>query len=119
VPLHSNGTYSVVASVFIATGICLQSHCLAINVYSDYYSDFRASCHNIIIILKVNVNSHVDIHLNMICVQFNLDGTYIFQRTSTTEAIINLTLIPPPHPWLLRPNGRFVLTGLQALLAPG
>jgi hypothetical protein len=36
VPLHSNGSYSVVACVFIAAGMCLPSHCLAMNVCSDF-----------------------------------------------------------------------------------
>jgi hypothetical protein len=35
-PLHSNGSYSIVASVFIAAGMCLPSCCLAMNVYSDF-----------------------------------------------------------------------------------
>jgi hypothetical protein len=30
-PLHSNGSYSI-----IAAGMCLPSHCLAMNVYSDF-----------------------------------------------------------------------------------
>jgi hypothetical protein len=42
--LHSNGSYSIVACVFIAAGMCLPSRCLAVNVYSD----FQASCHNIV-----------------------------------------------------------------------
>jgi hypothetical protein len=32
-PLHSNGSYSIVAFVFIAAGMCLPSRCLAMNVY--------------------------------------------------------------------------------------
>jgi hypothetical protein len=36
-PLHSNGCYSIVDRVFVATGMCLPSCCLAINVYSDFY----------------------------------------------------------------------------------
>jgi hypothetical protein len=34
--LHSNGSYSVVAYVFVAAGMCLPSRCLAMNVYSDF-----------------------------------------------------------------------------------
>jgi hypothetical protein len=36
VPLHSNGSYSIVAWVFLAAGMCLPSRCLAMNVYSDF-----------------------------------------------------------------------------------
>jgi hypothetical protein len=35
-PLHSNGSYSIVACVFISAGMCLPSRCLAMNVYSDF-----------------------------------------------------------------------------------
>jgi hypothetical protein len=35
-PLHSNGSYSIVACVFVAAGKCLPSICLAIDVSSDY-----------------------------------------------------------------------------------
>jgi hypothetical protein len=35
-PLHSNGSYTIVAHVFVAAGMCLPSHCLAKNVYSDF-----------------------------------------------------------------------------------
>jgi hypothetical protein len=35
VPLHSNASYSIVACVFVAMGMCLPSSCLAMNVYSD------------------------------------------------------------------------------------
>jgi hypothetical protein len=35
-PLHSNGSYSIVACVFFAPEMCLPSHCLAMNVYSDF-----------------------------------------------------------------------------------
>jgi hypothetical protein len=34
--LHSSGSYSIVACVFVAAGICLPSRCLAINVYFDF-----------------------------------------------------------------------------------
>jgi hypothetical protein len=34
--LHWNGTYSIVACVFIVKGICLKSRCLVMNVYSDF-----------------------------------------------------------------------------------
>jgi hypothetical protein len=34
-PLHSNGSYLIVACVFVAAGMCLPSRCLARNVYSD------------------------------------------------------------------------------------
>jgi hypothetical protein len=36
VQLHSNGSYSIVACVFVAAGMCLPSRCLAMNVYSDF-----------------------------------------------------------------------------------
>jgi hypothetical protein len=42
-PLHKNGSYFIVACIFIAAGMCLPSRCLAMNVNSDV----RASCHNI------------------------------------------------------------------------
>jgi hypothetical protein len=35
-PLHSNGSYSIVACVFVDAGMCLSSRCLAMNVYSDF-----------------------------------------------------------------------------------
>jgi hypothetical protein len=35
-PLNSNGSYYIVACVFIATGICLPRRCLTMNVYSDF-----------------------------------------------------------------------------------
>jgi hypothetical protein len=35
VPLNSNGSYFIVACVFVAVGMCLPSPCLAMNVYSD------------------------------------------------------------------------------------
>jgi hypothetical protein len=35
-PLHNNGSYSTVACVFIAAGMCLPSRCLALNVYSVF-----------------------------------------------------------------------------------
>jgi hypothetical protein len=35
-PLHSNGSYSFVACVFVAAGMCLPSRCLAMNVYPDF-----------------------------------------------------------------------------------
>jgi hypothetical protein len=35
-PLHSDGSYSIVASVFVSAGICLPSRCLAMSVYSDF-----------------------------------------------------------------------------------
>jgi hypothetical protein len=34
--LHSNGSYSLVACIFFAVGMCLPSHYLAMNVYSDF-----------------------------------------------------------------------------------
>jgi hypothetical protein len=34
--LHSNESYSIVACVFVAAGICLPSRCLAMDVYSDF-----------------------------------------------------------------------------------
>jgi hypothetical protein len=35
-PLHSNGSYSIVACVFFAAGMCLTSRCLAMNVHFDF-----------------------------------------------------------------------------------
>jgi hypothetical protein len=35
-PLHSNGSYSIVAWVFVAAGMCLPSRCLAIKDYPDF-----------------------------------------------------------------------------------
>jgi hypothetical protein len=34
--LHSNGSNSTVACVFVAAGMCLPSRCLAVNAYSDF-----------------------------------------------------------------------------------
>jgi hypothetical protein len=33
---HSSRSYSIVACVFVATGLCLQIRCLAVNGYSDF-----------------------------------------------------------------------------------
>jgi hypothetical protein len=38
--LHNNGSYSILACVFVAAGMCLQSRCLAMNVYSDFMSQY-------------------------------------------------------------------------------
>jgi hypothetical protein len=46
-PLRSNGSYLIVACVFVAEGICLPSRYLAMNVYSDF--GFGASCYNILV----------------------------------------------------------------------
>jgi hypothetical protein len=35
-PLRSNGSYLIVACVFVAAGICLPSRCLAMNIHSDF-----------------------------------------------------------------------------------
>jgi hypothetical protein len=35
-PLHINGSYSILACVFVAAGICLPSRCLTMNDYSDF-----------------------------------------------------------------------------------
>jgi hypothetical protein len=35
-PLHSNGSYSIVACIFVAAGMCLPSRSLVMNVYSDF-----------------------------------------------------------------------------------
>jgi hypothetical protein len=35
-PLHGNGSYSIVACIFIAVGVYLPTRCLAMNVYSDF-----------------------------------------------------------------------------------
>jgi hypothetical protein len=42
VPLHSNGSYSIVSRVFVSAGMCLPSRWLAMNVYS-YLRLFRLS----------------------------------------------------------------------------
>jgi hypothetical protein len=34
--LHSNGSYSIVACVFVTAVMCLPSRCVAMNVYSDF-----------------------------------------------------------------------------------
>jgi hypothetical protein len=34
--LHSKGSYLIVTCVFVAARMCLQSRCLATNVYSDF-----------------------------------------------------------------------------------
>jgi hypothetical protein len=34
--LHSNGSYSIVACVFVAMGMCLLNNCLAMDVSSDF-----------------------------------------------------------------------------------
>jgi hypothetical protein len=47
-PLHRTVSSSVVACVFIFTGICLLSHCLAMNILWLRYSSFQASCNNIL-----------------------------------------------------------------------
>jgi hypothetical protein len=35
-PLHSNGSYSIVAFIFVAAGMFLPSRSIAVNVYSDF-----------------------------------------------------------------------------------
>jgi hypothetical protein len=46
--LRSNGSYSIVAYVFLVAGMCLPSRCLTMNVYSDFtIPGFGGSCHNI------------------------------------------------------------------------
>jgi hypothetical protein len=35
-PLYSNGSYSSVACLFVAGGMCLPTRCLTMNVYSDF-----------------------------------------------------------------------------------
>jgi hypothetical protein len=35
-PLHSNGSYSIVACVFVAAVMRLTSRCLSMNVYSEF-----------------------------------------------------------------------------------
>jgi hypothetical protein len=45
-PLHRNGSSSIVACVFLSTGTCLPSRCLAMNVYSDSALPTLESCHN-------------------------------------------------------------------------
>jgi hypothetical protein len=41
-PLHSNGSYLIVACVFVAAGMCLPSRFLAMPIYSDFtISAFR------------------------------------------------------------------------------
>jgi hypothetical protein len=35
-PLHSNGSYSIVDCVFVASEMCLPSRCLAMSIYSDF-----------------------------------------------------------------------------------
>jgi hypothetical protein len=35
-PLHSNGSYSIIAFVLVAAGICLPSSCLSVDVSSDF-----------------------------------------------------------------------------------
>jgi hypothetical protein len=37
VPLHSNGSYSIFACVFVAAGMCLPGRCLEMNVYSEFH----------------------------------------------------------------------------------
>jgi hypothetical protein len=34
--LHSNGSYSIVACLFVSAGISLPSRCLAMNIYSEF-----------------------------------------------------------------------------------
>jgi hypothetical protein len=36
VPLHSNGSYSIVACVFVVVVMSLPGHCLAMNIYPDF-----------------------------------------------------------------------------------
>jgi hypothetical protein len=35
-PLHNNGSFSIFACVFVATGLCLPSRRLAVNVYFNF-----------------------------------------------------------------------------------
>jgi hypothetical protein len=44
-PLHSSGTYSIVACLFVAKGKCLPSRCLAMTTWLQYCG-FWTMCHN-------------------------------------------------------------------------
>jgi hypothetical protein len=50
-PLHRNGSSSIVACVFISAGTCLPSPCLEMNVYSG--SDILAFRRHVTILLSV------------------------------------------------------------------
>jgi hypothetical protein len=58
-PLHNIGSYAIVACVFVAARMCLPCRCLAMNVYSDRYSGFRAPCHITLINLRLCRVGHV------------------------------------------------------------
>jgi hypothetical protein len=36
VPLHSKESYSIVACIFVAAGMCLPSRCLTMDLYCDF-----------------------------------------------------------------------------------
>jgi hypothetical protein len=59
-PLHSNGSYSIVACLLVAAGMCLPGRCLAMNVYSDF--TISAFGHHITIYFLVN-NSNCHFYL--------------------------------------------------------
>jgi hypothetical protein len=63
-PLHSSGSYSIVACVLVAAGMCLPSRCLAMNVYSDFTIP-AFGCH-VTLISGLNIGLHYSSTLNMV-----------------------------------------------------
>jgi hypothetical protein len=62
-PLHSNGSYSIVACVSVAAGMCLPSRCLAMNVYAFTIPDF---CHHVkilnVVVSRLNARLEIEQH---------------------------------------------------------
>jgi hypothetical protein len=54
-PLHSNESYSIVACIFVAVVMCLPSHCVAMNVYSDFVIPAFGS--HVTVFIKIHKNS--------------------------------------------------------------
>jgi hypothetical protein len=50
VPLHSNESYSIVACVFVAAGMCLPSCCVTMNVY--FHFTISAVWHHVRILIN-------------------------------------------------------------------
>jgi hypothetical protein len=87
--LRINGSYSIVACVFVAAGICLPNRCLTRKrLFWLYYSGFRASCHNTFLNL---ISQYRNILYRIFCVILN-DNSECCMNTGTCP--ISLFRVP-------------------------
>jgi hypothetical protein len=61
-PLYNNGSYLIVACVFVAAGMCLPSRCLAMNVYSDFI--IPAFKRRVTMYILVYIYTHIYLSIN-------------------------------------------------------